>query len=207
MKFGTTSTSIEVETVDFADVIRKYGIPHYMKIDIEGLDMVCVKALEQFNRRPDFISLESSKTLFADIKREIEVLEKLGYNAFRAVEQSAIAGSQPPYPAREGGYVAHRFQEGASGLFGSELEGEWKSRASILHQYRFIRLGYYLFGDEGVLNRWRFRGAGRLRLVLSRILQFFTKASVPGWYDTHARHFDALNQGASEERALSVVQR
>ena len=212
MKFGTSSKSIEVDTVDFGEVIQKYGVPHYMKIDIEGLDLVCVKAMEQFSVPPDFISLESSKTRFADIQREIEVLEKLGYNAFQAVEQSAVPASQPPWPATEGEYVSQKFQEGSSGLFGSELGGEWKSKGAVLRQYRFIRLGYYLLGDSGVLNRWRFRGAERLRLVVSRLLRFFTKASIPGWYDTHARHRTANqlkggSQRTSLEGTLSAVRR
>src|SRR5208337_2331272 len=39
-----------------------------------------------------------------------------------------------------------------------------------------------------IMNQWKFRGAGRLRSLISRFLSLFTKADVPGWYDTHARH-------------------
>jgi hypothetical protein len=59
-------------------------------------------------------------------------------------------------------------------------------RDEVLRLYRFVRLGYYLLGDEGLLNR-QFRGAGRLRARARRILGRRTQAPVPGWYDTHAR--------------------
>jgi len=188
-RLGTTSTAIEVNTTNFAQVIQEHGIPHFMKIDIEGSDMVCVSALRAFRERPDYISIESDKTSFANIKREIEVLIDLGYGYFQAVEQSAIPLSQSPhYPPSEGKYVAQLFEEGSSGLFGSELGDEWKSKHEILRQYRTVWLGYYLLGDDGIMNQWKFRGAWALLSLLRRFLSLFTKAAVPGWYDTHARH-------------------
>jgi FkbM family methyltransferase len=188
-RLRTSNSVLEVDAIDFASVMQQHGVPHYMKIDIEGLDMICVNALRLFRERPDYISIESDKTSIANIKREIDVLVDLGYDSFQAVEQSAIPHTQsPPFPAREGVYVAQRFEPGSSGLFGSELGGAWKSKHEILRLYCVIRLGYYLVGDDGIANHWKFRGAGRLRSLIRRSLGLFTKATVPGWYDTHARH-------------------
>jgi FkbM family methyltransferase len=189
VRLGSTSSVLEVDAVDFAAIMQQHGIPHYMKIDIEGLDMVCVNALRLFRERPDYVSIESDKTSFANIKREIDALVDLGYDSFQAVEQTDIPDSQsPPYPAREGNYVTQRFESSSSGLFGSELGSEWKSKHEILRQYRVIRLGYSLVGDDGIMSKWKFRGAGRLQALICRFLRLFTKATVPGWYDTHARH-------------------
>lgn len=186
---GKPSDVIEVEAINFADVMKEYGVPYFMKIDIEGCDMVCIKALSNCEERPTYLSLESDKTSFGNIKREINILMKLGYASFQAIEQSMISQSQSaPYPPREGQYVNQRFETGCSGLFGKELEGKWKSRREILHQYRFVRLGFLLVGDYGIMNRWKFRGSHRLRLLARRIVSLFTHAPVPGWYDTHARH-------------------
>ena len=193
-RLGTSSSVIEVDTINFADAIREHGVPYFMKIDIEGCDTVCISALSGFRERPTYISIESDKTSFGNIEREIDLFTKLGYTSFKAVEQSNIPRSQsPPYPPREGKYVAQRFEWGSSGLFGSELEGNWKSRSEILRQYRFIRLGYFLVGDDGImLVKWRFRGFRLLnqvtRLFVGIILGLFTHGKVPGWYDTHARH-------------------
>ncbi len=73
-------------------------------------------------------------------------------------------------------------------LFGAELGGEWKSKRQILRRYRVIRRGYYLVGDDGILNRLQLPGAWRLRSLAARSLGPLTKADVPVWYDTHARH-------------------
>lgn len=193
-KQGAPSHVVEVAAIDFAQVLRQYGIPHFMKVDIEGLDMVCVNALHAFRERPDYISVESNKTAFANIKREIEVLCALGYDSFQAVEQSAVADSQtPPNPAREGAYFAHRFEKGSSGLFGRELGGAWTSAPEVLKRYRWISLGYNLVGDSGLVSGWKFRGAWRVQAAVSRVIGWFTKATVPGWFDTHARHASAAD--------------
>jgi FkbM family methyltransferase len=192
-RLGTSSSTIEVDVVDLAGVIQEHGVPHFMKIDIEGCDMVCINALGSFSQRPDYVSIESDKTSFVNIKREIDALTELGYESFQAVEQSAIPESQsPPYPPKEGEYVPQRFAEGSSGLFGCELGDKWKSKDKILREYGAIRLGYYLLGDDGIMKPWAFRGASALRRLTRRLLGLLTKAAVPGWYDTHARHSSAL---------------
>lgn len=187
-RLGALSVPIDVAAIDLADVIRTHGVPHYMKIDIEGMDRVCVRALARFRTRPDFVSLESDKTSFAAIAAEVGELHVLGFDAFQAVEQSAVTLQRPPSPAREGTYVAHTFEEGESGLFGAELPGVWRSRSAVLRQFGAIQLGYYLLGDDGVIHGWRWRGHGRLRRWTTRLLQRFTEGEVPGWHDVRARH-------------------
>jgi FkbM family methyltransferase len=188
-RLGTTSTVTEVEAINFGDAVRTYGVPYFMKIDIEGCDTVCVNALREFEERPTYLSIESDKTSLDNIKREIELFYELGYTSFQAVEQSTIPSRQhPPIPAREGRSIEHRFMEGSSGLFGRELEPCWKSKEEILSHYRSILLGFQLLGDDGLMTRWKFRGSDRLRSLTERAVGHFTKAAVPGWFDTHARH-------------------
>jgi FkbM family methyltransferase len=186
---GASSTIVEVDAVDMVDLLNRHGIPYYMKIDIEGADILCVEALRQFRLRPAYISLESDKKSFGAIDREIRLLNELGYDAFQAVEQESIPyAHHPPIPAREGTYSDHRFVLGSSGLFGAELAPEWMDRRAVLRRYRVIMLGYKLLGDAGVMNPWSFPGAEPLRRFVRRALRRATKAPVPGWYDTHARH-------------------
>jgi FkbM family methyltransferase len=188
-RMGTASVVTEVEAINFVDALKTYGMPYFMKIDIEGCDTVCVQALREFEERPTYISIESDKTSLKNIKREIGLFDELGYTSFQAVEQGSIPKHQrPPIPAREGLDVEHRFEEGASGLFGRELEPRWKSREEILKHYRAILLGFRLLGDDGIMNDWRFRGSDRLREMARGAVGRFTQAPVPGWFDTHARH-------------------
>jgi FkbM family methyltransferase len=195
-KGGTRSRMIEVDAIDFEDAIKEHGMPHYMKIDIEGSDMVCLWALRKFRERPDYISIESDKISMSNIRHEIDLLCDLGYNSFQAIEQSEIPVSQsPPFPSREGTFAAQSFELGSSGLFGAELPDKWKPKHQILGLYRVIWIGYFLIGDDGIMKKWRFRGAGRLQSCAKTLLHRFTRAAVPGWYDTHARYSCKTNQG------------
>lgn len=179
---GHSSSSIDVHAVNIADSIRLYGIPHYMKIDIEGADVICLRALLDFAIRPDYVSIESEKREFSKLTEELQLLETLGYSMFMAVQQDNIQLQIPPRPALEGQFVNRSFPRGASGLFGRELPGKWKTRAEVQRQYRWIFMLYKLFGDSPIPNKLR------LGRVMSRLL----KQPIPGWYDTHARHRSKL---------------
>lgn len=180
--FGTSSEIIEVPTVDFSSCLQQYGVPYYMKIDIEGMDLVCLKALLAFNEKPDYISVESEKVSFKNLKREVDLFRSLGYEDFKAINQADIINQREPGNSKVGRFLDFRFQEGSSGLFGQDLPGEWKNKNQLLARYRMIFLGYRLFGDYGMLRNTR---------VGNHLLKFINKLSptqVPGWYDTHARH-------------------
>jgi hypothetical protein len=168
-------------------------MPYYMKIDIEGCDMICLRVLEHFSTRPKYLSFESDKVSFDGIKSEIELLLRLGYRDFMAIEQSSIPTLQVcPQPALEGNYSKHNFAHGCSGLFGKELPGEWQNARQLFRRYRAIHLGYRLLGDDGSMNKWKFPGARILRGVARRAIRAVTGKPVPGWYDTHARHSSAV---------------
>jgi FkbM family methyltransferase len=205
-KLGASSKMIEVNVINFEEIIKEHGVPYYMKIDIEGCDMVCLNALKKIQERPDYISIESDKTGFSNIRSEIDLLNYLGYDGFQAIEQSKIPVLQiPPFPSREGKYIAQGLEPGSSGLFGAELNSDqWKSKSEILNLYRFIRFGYFLIGDDGIMNDWDFRGSLRLKSWAKRFVRRFTKAEVPGWYDTHARLSDATNSDTKPDRAIHL---
>jgi FkbM family methyltransferase len=188
-RLGTRSRAIDVPAVDFSRALREHGVPRYMKIDIEGCDLVCLRALQEFRHRPRYLSMESDKTSLDAVRAELSLLEELGYDAFQIVEQSSIPRRQrQPAPAREGVATEHRFERGCSGLFGLELPGRWRSRSGAISRYRWIRLGYALLGDDGVLTRTGLPGERLVRLACKVMLGLVTRAPVPGWYDTHARH-------------------
>jgi len=180
---GTANEIIEVPVVNFSECMEKYGVPHYLKVDIEGMDMVCLKALMHFEQKPDYVSIESEKVSFAKLIEEIELLMQLGYKKFKAIQQRGISHQKEPNPSKEGVHVGYQFREGSSGLFGADLPGKWKDNNQILDQYKFIFLQYRLFGDYGKLTR---SIAGK---ALRRILGLLVRKPIPGWYDTHAKHF------------------
>lgn len=181
-RLGEPSRPVQVEVVDFGACIRRYGMPYYMKIDIEGADRACLRTLLDFHEKPAYVSMESEKVDVRGLEEEIRLLQELGYDRFKAVQQARPRTRMPPNPPREGRYVAHTFPVGSSGLFGRELPGEWKDRDALLAEYRGIFRAYRLFGDDSALRRTRW-GPPAIRL-LKRVL----RRPIPGWYDTHARH-------------------
>lgn len=184
---GTSNEIIEVPIVDFSECLKKYGIPHYLKIDIEGMDIVCLRALLEFEQRPDYVSIESEKISFDKLTEEINLLTQLGYTNFKAVQQSRISKQSEPNPSKEGCYVGYQFREGSSGLFGADLPHDWKDNKQILNEYKYIFLLYKLFGDYGKLNGYF---AGR---VLRGVLKGLLRKPIPGWYDTHAKHSSVVS--------------
>lgn len=182
---GWDSEEITVETVDFADCVERFGMPYYMKIDIEGADMLSLGELARFDSKPDYVSIESSKTSLDEIDEELDLLESLGYDGFKAVQQGTIPGTRAPRPAREGKDIDYTLERDSSGLFGRELPGEWLDRQQIKSRYRRIFMGYRIFGNDSFMRNNRFA-----RKVWRR-LQRLLKRPIPGWFDTHARHSSA----------------
>ena len=174
-RLGSPSNQIEVEAVRPERLFAEFGVPYYLKIDIEGLDVVCLEALKHISERPVYVSLESNKTSWRELLHEFEVFANLGYKRFKVVNQCDVSKQISPAPALEGNYVAHTFSSGASGLFGEEAPGSWLSMDQALAEYRKIFRRYRFFGDEGLLTRHRL---GR---------KLIKKVGIRNcWFDTHA---------------------
>ncbi len=115
------SEMIEVPAIDFSVCLQTYGIPYYLKIDIEGMDMACLKALSDFEEKPNYISIESEKISFKALEKEFELFEKLGYSSFKVVNQASVSSQKESKDSTEGEYLGHTFLRGATGLFGTDL--------------------------------------------------------------------------------------
>ncbi|HEY6412396.1 MAG TPA: FkbM family methyltransferase [Edaphobacter sp.] len=149
---GNSAELIKVKSTCFSDVLCQHGVPYYLKIDIEGADLLCLQCLAEKQDKPRFVSIESEKKSWHALLEEFELFEKLGYSRFKIVDQKNIDRQKPPEPASEGSYVQYRFEPGSSGLFGEELPGKWLTRSQALRRYRLIFLGYRIFGDSGILR-------------------------------------------------------
>jgi hypothetical protein len=190
---------ITISGIPFYRLLEAYGVPYYMKIDIEGADTLCLEGLLASADRPKYVSLESSKTSFDDLVNEFCLLQKLGYRKYKIVAQHRIEEQRLPNPAREGRFIDHVFEEGSSGAFGRELPGEWMSLEQALKEYMRIFRKYRIVGDSGSLSSFmreatKSQGgrpiasaAGVARKMLSYQFLRSIKARIrAGWYDTHA---------------------
>ncbi len=179
---GAESECIEVNSINFKNYLIKFGIPYYMKIDIEGMDLICCQSLLDFEEKPNYISIESEKINFDDLEKEINLFEKMGYDKFQLVQQDGISRQKEKNPSLENKFIDYNFIEGSSGLFGEDLPGKWINKKETLEQYKKIFFYYKLFGDKSFL---------RQNFFTKYILKTFRKLTgipSPGWYDTHGKH-------------------
>ncbi len=175
---GTSNEMIEVKAIDFGKCIEKFGVPFYMKADIVGSESVCLRAMQKFENKPDYLSIRSEKVIFRRLENEFDLLEKLGYDRFKAVQQDF---KHLEMPVEAEGKQIYTFEEGASGPFAEETDGEWETREKVLKDYRRIFVYYWLFGDYSYLIQTQ-----RGRKFIDR-LERIARRPLPGWYDTHAK--------------------
>jgi FkbM family methyltransferase len=111
---GSKWTKIVVPPTTLPSIIGEYGVPRYLKIDIEGADLLCLESLTQFSDAPVFISIERPPS-FSQQLRGLELLRNLGYNKFKFADQKSVVAQTPPRRALEGIYTDYHFEFGASG--------------------------------------------------------------------------------------------
>jgi FkbM family methyltransferase len=182
---GTEYHYVDVPTRRFEDVLAEVGVPYYLKVDIEGFDMLCVRALRQFAARPAYVSIESNvSSNDAPLDRifdELAELWSLGYRGFKYVNQRNHPSIRLPSPPLEGRYVDVQFTCDVSGPFGEETPGSWQTVDQALSRAKRIRVDHNLGGLGGKYRH----------LLPARAYGKFRQAVLhrpTGWYDLHARH-------------------
>ena len=98
---GYPHHAIPVPTMHFGSILKKYGVPYYLKVDIEGCDQLCLKDLPSFPR-PPYLSIESECIGDRDVgtaEEGLEALQKLrdlGYRKFKLVHQETLVALSVP---------------------------------------------------------------------------------------------------------------
>lgn len=169
---------ISVPRVDLAACIRRHGVPHYMKIDVEGADRICLEALEEVPQLPDYLSMEAEPFDFDAVRADLDLLKRLGYRRFAVVRQ----GEHGDVSTRtlSGEPLTYRFPPDSSGPFGDDLPGRWVSRRAAMRRHR---------------RAYRHRAWGQ-RLIKSKLMVWLLRPVwgrsprfrqlFVGYYDTHA---------------------
>ena len=186
-RLGGVITESIVDGVTFASILDAYGCPYYLKIDIEGADLICLESFLSRRERPKFISLEASKVSLDELHEEFRLFEELGYRRFKIVGQHKIERQRPPHG------VEHAFQAGCSGLCSWELPGTWLSREQAFNRYRRIFRRYRLMGDASPIRRSLTVDRTSPHSLIAGVVKAIKRAGKhvglqPGWYDTHAMY-------------------
>lgn len=147
----------EAVGISWGELIGQFGIPYFVKVDIEGAEAPFLGSIRNAAQLPKFFSVE------AHAFDPIEALYRVGYRHFRLINQTLHHRFEMPDPPREGTLVAgHRFQH-ASGLFGEELPGNrWYSFRELCGLWTAIEairaaetiIGNVWFDCHAMLPEW-----------------------------------------------------
>lgn len=115
---------VEVDSASLADITARFGLPFYLKIDIEGADYLALKQLSQLSSLPPYVSVEDCRFGFD----YLEILDQLGYRGFKIQDQSMV-------PQLQDADLGACFHAGSSGPLGEDIPGAWLSYPEVLQQY------------------------------------------------------------------------
>ena len=117
---------VDVECRSPGYLFDKYGMPYFLKVDIEGYETTVVRELAARPNRPAFVSIEDGGLDY------MHVLAQSGAKKYQFVSQNAIR-DVPLRIARLG--KSWTFGASSSGPFGPDLPGEWLDPETALRHY------------------------------------------------------------------------
>lgn len=115
---------IDVEGTTLRTLFARFGSPYYMKIDIEGADILALQQLADEDVKPDFVSVEDCR-FGPDY---VTLLAQMGYRFFKLLDQSTV-------PTLRDEPTGHVFPIASSGPFGPDLPGSWLPAPDFLQSY------------------------------------------------------------------------
>jgi FkbM family methyltransferase len=147
---GLPATPVEIPVVTLGSVLVKYGVPFYLKVDIERYDVQCIKALQSLEKSdlPVYVSVEANELSY------LEILRQLGYTGFKCIDQTAHNIRRDLGPtwfrwlrrktmraADLMGIYAPPFPQGSSGAFGEKSPGSWQPFEAVAFDWRNVMSG------------------------------------------------------------------
>lgn len=128
---GFSFTRVRTPCTHILDVIAEWGVPYYMKIDIEGWDIKLLRQILEHSIKPEYLSVEVSIRQYPEM---LNILDKIGYREYQLVSQRSVPDQVEPSEGFEGIAINPEFTLGNSGLFGKDLPDAWVSIADIKKQ-------------------------------------------------------------------------
>lgn len=87
---GRTCHSVKVQTVPLRELFATHGVPHYLKLDIEGHDHIAASDIDPKDA-PDYVSLELNSV------DDFYLLRSKGYRRFKCIQQGYFTPVVSPH--------------------------------------------------------------------------------------------------------------
>jgi FkbM family methyltransferase len=130
---GSSATRVKVDSINLHELFHKYGVPFYLKVDVEGCDLFVAKQLSECEVKPKYVSFETSRRDYAGI---FSYLYVSGYSKFQLVNQASNPSRIIPGNVNDGRGNTFTFSEFSSGFFGEDLpEEKWLAFDEMLTRY------------------------------------------------------------------------
>jgi FkbM family methyltransferase len=149
---GMKCRSVDVECVRFDTLLRKHGVPYYLKLDVEGAEPYCLTSL-QSSELPEYISVEAESLEY------LLLLWQMGYRQFKIIDQMRHNSRFPDFTnensflrlaKRMFGYGDRfknrvfkvAFPRGCSGPFAENTAGSWKTVEEVAYNWLHLYFGH-----------------------------------------------------------------
>ena len=115
---GDHPEKVTVETITLGALIYEFGVPHYVKCDIEGSDIVFCQQLLKEKTKPDFVSVEATSLEL------LALLAASGYDTFQLINNAKVRrfASRKTYEDSIYGNTSATITGHCSGEFGFDLD-------------------------------------------------------------------------------------
>jgi len=129
---------VQLPSKNVIDIIKAYGEPYYIKIDIEHYDHVILKQLFLNNIFPPYLSAESHSI---DIFCLFVVFGS--YESFKLIDGDAVSTKYKDYEiATNSGSKKYSFPYHSAGPFGNDIKGDWMTKNNFSRLLMFAGLGW-----------------------------------------------------------------
>jgi FkbM family methyltransferase len=120
-----------------SSIVQEYGSPHYVKIDVEGIDFLILKDLFEWGIKPEFISAEAHSV------RVFAMLVAGGYGCFNLVDGRSVSSTYGDSIVKTTeGVTRHSFREHSAGPYGEDLKSPWLDSDSFFYLLASEELGW-----------------------------------------------------------------
>ena len=129
---GSSSVRVSVDSTNLHELFHEYGVPHYLKVDVEGCDLFVAKQLSEGKLKPKFVLKRLAE--ITPVYSPIYMYQ--GTLRFQLINQINNPIRSSPVTVHEGKDVDFRFCEFSSGYFGDDLPKEkWLTFDELITRY------------------------------------------------------------------------